>query len=737
MNCKDIYLTFFLILLSEPFFVYSRKNKLNKIEIEEVSGLLSSDLYGGSQPLDLSQTIYGYSDLIEGHESNSVDNSKPIFDLRSVELLSPTNDIFPLRNKDVNTLFMKSIKEKKVSEIKSLNKDIAENYPNSIILPQKKNGEIFSNVEISLVIEKLEKIVKKDLPQIDEEELDSNKFRNPSSVDESAFLSPEILDKFSEIYGAFYSIPKETKADILTYTHQIIEDAVRSLSNLPDIFYGNGIQILLQPLIDLSINPSEILKIYSSLFEENSENFLIFLDVIEYILISTLSVSNSIPVGISRKLKESNSAAKDRNILGGFKQESSNFWYNTICQTVQNIELLGVVYPFLTPPSYKKVMTPVEVLDSPKTPHLGGFKELLQNRTEESRIEIIEATHTKTQELIFDGWKLQLGNLGHNIISNFPDTKSLCIKFKLINSQKNNIENINESYQIRKFKGLFRDFVDDKELTKHDKISYLNSIGLSKSNIKLSTDERQSIITSSTNYLLGIADSLSEVDLLSKCYAFISNSKNIENKSQALNMDPVLGDVLKQPFTIEKVPLENWKNMITLIPENFKKTCTIALHNQYIDCYSKYKQLHYTLQQPIVVNKIISKLQESSDVIGEAAAKSLSTSFSWKSLYQADATFTYYFSILDLNRLIGFNQIIINVVSRYEPIRDIYSVPAKETRKSKALKFWNSVKGTWIFRIATFGLFSFIGYIDKGYTVEKCLYIPKGKKGEPEPTIIW
>lgn len=114
---------------------------------------------------------------------------------------------------------------------------------------------------------------------------------------------------------------------------------------------------------------------------------------------------------------------------------------------------------------------------------------------------------------------------------------------------------------------------------------------------------------------------------------------------------------------IEKVPLDRWKHIITLIPQDFKKSCTIALHSQYIECYNKYKQLHYTLQQPTVVGNIISKLQKSSDVIGESAAKTLATSFSWKSLYQADATFTYYFSILDLNRLVGFNQIIINVVS--------------------------------------------------------------------------
>ncbi|OLQ16552.1 hypothetical protein ChUKH1_11610 [Cryptosporidium hominis] len=728
-----VFLIFLLSSIEIPS-VDSKRKKPTKIEIEDVSGVLSSDLYGSSQPLDLSQTLYGSSILTENYESSNLETSSRTINLKNIESISPTNDIFPLRNKDIKNLYMKSINEKKVGEIRNLNKDIAENYPNSNILSRNKNGEIISDTDISIVISKLEQIKKKDLPSIEEEELDSEKSRDLKQLEDSKFLSEEILNKFSDIFGTFLTIPKETKADILFHIHKILEESSESLSNLPDIFYGNGIQILLQPFSDLSINPSEILKIYSSLFEENSDNFMIFLDVINYILVSTLSASKVTSLAISRHLKESDSNNSNSKKL--FKQNSSNFWYNTICQTIQNIELLTVIYPFLTPPSYKKVLTPVEVISTPKTPTLGGFKEYLEKSAEEKKTEMIETSNTLTQELIFGGWKQSINPMGHKITSDFVSTKSLCIKFNLINSKKENIDDISESYQIRKFKGLFRDFKDDEELTKHDKINYLNSIGLESSSIKLSTDERQSIITTSTNYLLEIANILSEVDLLSKCYSFISNSKSLENKN-VLKMDPELGNVLRQPYLIEKVSLDRWKYITTLIPSEFKKSCTIALHSQYIECYNKYRQLHYTLQQPTVVGNIISKLQESSDVIGENAVKTLATSFSWKSLYQADTTFTYYFSILDLNRLVGFNQIIINVVSRYEPIKDIYSLPAKETKKTKALRFWNSVKGTWIFRIATFGLFSFIGYVDKGYTVEKCLYIPKARKGEPEPTIIW
>ncbi|OII73453.1 uncharacterized protein cubi_02665 [Cryptosporidium ubiquitum] len=728
-----VLLVFFINSVKIPR-VYSKRKKPTKIEIEEVSGVLSSDLYGSSQSLDLSQTLYGSSLLTDNYEISNSESSARVIDLKNVESISPTNDIFPLRNKEIKNLYMKSINEKKVYEIRNLNKDIAENYPNSSILSRNKNGEIISDIDISIVISKLEQIKNKDLPSIEEEELKSEKVRDLSQLDDSRFLSQEVLDHFNDVFGAFLSIPKETKADILLHIHKILEESTQSLSNLPEIFYGNGIQVLLQPFSDLSINPSEILKIYSSLFEENSDNFIIFLDLINYILTSTISSSKITSLAVSRYLKESDSNnSKSKNL---FKQNSSNFWYNTICQTIQNIELLAVVYPFLIPPSYKKVATPVEVIHTPKTPTLGGFKEYLE-KGEEKKIEMIETSNTLTQELIFGGWKESIYSMGHQITSDFFNTKSLCIKFGLINSKKENIEDVNESYQIRKFKGLFKDFKNDEELEKHDKINYLNSIGLQSSSIKLSTDERQSIITTSTNYLLEIANILSEVDLLTKCYSFISNSKSIENKNTVLQMDPELGSVLRNPYAIEKIPLDRWKYIVTLIPSEFKKSCTIALHSQYIECYNKYKQLHYTLQQPTVVGKIISKLQESSDVIGENAVKTLTTSFSWKSLYQADATFTYYFSILDLNRLIGFNQIIINVVSRYEPIKDIYSLPSKETKKTKALKFWNTVKGTWIFRIATFGLFSFIGYIDKGYTVEKCLYIPKARKGEPEPTIIW
>ncbi|EAK90107.1 hypothetical protein [Cryptosporidium parvum Iowa II] len=526
----------FLLSSTEIPSVDSKRKKLTKIEIEDVSGVLSSDLYGSSQPLDLSQTLYGSSILTENYESSNLETSSRTINLKNIESISPTNDIFPLRNKDIKNLYMKSINEKKVGEIRNLNKDIAENYPNSNILSRNKNGEIISDTDISIVISKLEQIKKKDLPSIEEEELDSEKARDLKQLEDSKFLSEEILNKFSDIFGTFLTIPKETKADILFHIHKILEESSESLSNLPDIFYGNGIQILLQPFSDLSINPSEILKIYSSLFEENSDNFMIFLDVINYILVSTLSASKVTSLAISRHLKESDSNNSNSKKL--FKQNSSNFWYNTICQTIQNIELLTVIYPFLTPPSYKKVLTPVEVVNTPKTPTLGGFKEYLEKSAEEKKTEMIETSNTLTQELIFGGWKQSINPMGHKITSDFVSTKSLCIKFNLINSKKENIDDISESYQIRKFKGLFRDFKDDEELTKHDKINYLNSIGLESSSIKLSTDERQSIITTSTNYLLEIANILSEVDLLSKCYSFISNSKSLENKN-VLKMDPV------------------------------------------------------------------------------------------------------------------------------------------------------------------------------------------------------
>ncbi|CUV06964.1 unnamed protein product [Cryptosporidium hominis] len=530
-----VFLIFLLSSIEIPS-VDSKRKKPTKIEIEDVSGVLSSDLYGSSQPLDLSQTLYGSSILTENYESSNLETSSRTINLKNIESISPTNDIFPLRNKDIKNLYMKSINEKKVGEIRNLNKDIAENYPNSNILSRNKNGEIISDTDISIVISKLEQIKKKDLPSIEEEELDSEKSRDLKQLEDSKFLSEEILNKFSDIFGTFLTIPKETKADILFHIHKILEESSESLSNLPDIFYGNGIQILLQPFSDLSINPSEILKIYSSLFEENSDNFMIFLDVINYILVSTLSASKVTSLAISRHLKESDSNNSNSKKL--FKQNSSNFWYNTICQTIQNIELLTVIYPFLTPPSYKKVLTPVEVISTPKTPTLGGFKEYLEKSAEEKKTEMIETSNTLTQELIFGGWKQSINPMGHKITSDFVSTKSLCIKFNLINSKKENIDDISESYQIRKFKGLFRDFKDDEELTKHDKINYLNSIGLESSSIKLSTDERQSIITTSTNYLLEIANILSEVDLLSKCYSFISNSKSLENKN-VLKMDPV------------------------------------------------------------------------------------------------------------------------------------------------------------------------------------------------------
>ncbi|PPS97624.1 Uncharacterized protein GY17_00000563, partial [Cryptosporidium hominis] len=507
-----VFLIFLLSSIEIPS-VDSKRKKPTKIEIEDVSGVLSSDLYGSSQPLDLSQTLYGSSILTENYESSNLETSSRTINLKNIESISPTNDIFPLRNKDIKNLYMKSINEKKVGEIRNLNKDIAENYPNSNILSRNKNGEIISDTDISIVISKLEQIKKKDLPSIEEEELDSEKSRDLKQLEDSKFLSEEILNKFSDIFGTFLTIPKETKADILFHIHKILEESSESLSNLPDIFYGNGIQILLQPFSDLSINPSEILKIYSSLFEENSDNFMIFLDVINYILVSTLSASKVTSLAISRHLKESDSNNSNSKKL--FKQNSSNFWYNTICQTIQNIELLTVIYPFLTPPSYKKVLTPVEVISTPKTPTLGGFKEYLEKSAEEKKTEMIETSNTLTQELIFGGWKQSINPMGHKITSDFVSTKSLCIKFNLINSKKENIDDISESYQIRKFKGLFRDFKDDEELTKHDKINYLNSIGLESSSIKLSTDERQSIITTSTNYLLEIANILSEVDLLS------------------------------------------------------------------------------------------------------------------------------------------------------------------------------------------------------------------------------
>ncbi|KAH8582239.1 uncharacterized protein ELE39_003560 [Cryptosporidium sp. chipmunk genotype I] len=526
----------FLLSSSEIPSVYSKRKKPTKIEIEDVSGVLSSDLYDGSQPLDLSQTLYGSSLLTENYESSNSETSARMISLKNVESISPTNDIFPLRNKEIKSLYMKSINEKKVCEVRNLNKDIAENYPNSSILSRNKNGEIISDTDISIVISKLEQIKKKDLPSIEEEELNSGKARDLNQLEESKFLSEEILNKFSDVFGTFLTIPKETKADILFHIHKILEESSESLSNLPDIFYGNGIQVLLQPFTDLSINPSEILKIYSSLFEENPDNFMIFLDVINYILISTLSSSKVTSLAISRHLKESDS--NNSNSKNIFKQHSSNFWYNTICQTIQNIELLTVVYPFLIPPSHKKVLTPVEVVNTPKTPTLGGFKEYLEKGTEKKKTEMIETSNTLAQELIFGGWKQSINPMGHKINSDFLNTKSLCIRFNLINSSKENINDISESYQIRKFKGLFKDFKNDEELAKHDKINYLNSIGLESSSIKLSTDERQSIITTSTNYLLEIANTLSEIDLLSKCYFFISDSKSIENKN-VLKMDTV------------------------------------------------------------------------------------------------------------------------------------------------------------------------------------------------------
>lgn len=517
--------------------VCSKPKKRSKIEIEGVSGALSSDLYGSAQSLDLSQTLYGSSLLIDGHESGGSESSGRAINLKNVESISPTNDIFPLRNEDIRDLYIKSIKEKKVSEVKNLNKDIAENYPNSGILSRNQEGEIISDIDISVVIGKLEKIRKKDPPTFEEEELDSAKHHDLSQLGDSKFMSKSVLNKFSDVFGTFLSIPKETKADVLFHIHRILEESTGTLTNLPDVFYGNGIQVLLQPFGDLSINPSEILKIYSSLFDEDSNNFMIFLDVIDYILVTTLSNSNVASLALSRHLKESEAnRPKSKGVL---KQHSSNFWYNTICQTIQNIELLTIVYPFLVPPSYKKVTAPVEVVHTPKTPTLGGFKEYLEKGAKEKKTEIIEISNTLTQELIYSGWKQAIRVMGHNIVSNLVDTKSLCIKYNLINSKKENIENISESYQIRKFKGLFKDFKEDEELTKHDKINYLSSIGLQASSIKLSTDERQSIITTSTNFLLGIANTLSEVDLLSKCYSFISHSKNVENKSKVLQMDPV------------------------------------------------------------------------------------------------------------------------------------------------------------------------------------------------------
>lgn len=542
----------FLLGLSELSPVYSKPKRRKNIEIEGVSGVLSSDLYGSIQSTDLSQTLYGSSLLAEGHEPSGSESSARTIDLRNVESISPTNDIFPLRNEDIKGLYMKSVKEKRVSEVKNLNKDIAENYPNSGILSRNQKGEIISDISISVVVSKLERITRKDPPPLEEEELDSVKHHDLGQLGESKFLSHDVLNKFSDIFGTFLSVPKETKADLLLHIHRILEESTGMLTNLPDLFYGNGIQVLLQPLSDLSINPSEILKIYSSLFDEDAGNFMIFLDVIEYILEGTLSSSSVASLGVRRHLKESDaSRPKSKGVL---KQHSPNFWYNTICQTIQNIELLTVVYPFLVPPSYKKVTAPIEVVHTPKTPTLGGFKEYLEKGTEQIKTEIIEISNTLTQELIYSGWKQSVHAMGHSILSNFADTKSLCIKYNLINTKKENLESISESYQVRKFKGLFKDFKEDEELTKHDKVNYLSSIGLKATSIKLSTDERQSIITTSTNFLLGIANTLSEVDLLSKCYSFISHSKSVENKGSVLQMDPVSSEMAPRSLWVSASP---------------------------------------------------------------------------------------------------------------------------------------------------------------------------------------
>ncbi|KAH7647732.1 hypothetical protein FG379_000874 [Cryptosporidium bovis] len=507
------------------------------MQIEAVSGILSSDLYDSPQSPDISQTISSLSILEDNNDKQHCKRGQTILNLQNMESISPSEDMFPLRNKKFNDIYMKSVKEKKINTIHDLNRNIAENYPDSMILTRNKDGDVLTKANISEIKNMLSLIKPKSLPKFDENELES--FPNDGSllVEEPFLHSKTIMDKFSDVFTILSSIPKEMRVDILVHTYSVIQNAGENLSNLPNMFIGDGIHYLLQPLTDVSLNPSEIIKIYSSLFEGVEENFLIFLEVVERIFLLALSSSNIIPPTASRKLKVlENTYSKTHKSHGSLKQQSLNFWYNTICQTIQNIELLNVVYSFLIP--QKKEKKSVETIDTLKTPTLAGFKEIVEKGLQE-KIEITEKISVKTQDVIFDGWKEAIHDIGHSINSKFSETKSLCIKYKLITSQKENIDSINESYQVRKFKGLIKELKDDDELSENDKLTHLISLGLEKSSIKLSTDERQSIITMSTNFLLSIAEDLSEVDLLSKCFSFISNSKSISDKNNVLKMDTV------------------------------------------------------------------------------------------------------------------------------------------------------------------------------------------------------
>ncbi|KAH8741851.1 hypothetical protein FG386_002091 [Cryptosporidium ryanae] len=507
------------------------------MQIEAISGILSSDLYSSAQFVDTSQTICSSSIPEDGNYKQQKGEGSTVLNLQNIESFSPSEDIFPLRSKKLNDIYMNSVKVKKVNTIHDLNKNIAENYPDSIILTRDKDGDVLTKANISEIKNMLGLIKQKSLPTLDEKELESFPKDGSLLIEEPFLNSDAIMDKFSDVFTILSSIPREMRADIIAHTHNIIQKAGEDLSNLPDMFLGNGIHYLLQPFTDVSLNPSEIIKIYSSLFEGVEENFLIFLEIVERVFLLALSSSNIVPPTASRKLKVLESTQNQvQRSRTPFKQQSLNFWYNTICQTIQNIELLNVVYSFLIPQG--KQEKSAEFIDTPKTPTLGGFREIVEKGLN-GKMEIIKTGSVRTQEVIFDGWKKAIYGIGHSINSKFSDTRSLCVKYKLITSQKENIDNINESYQVRKFKGLIKELKDDEELFENDKLTYLTSLGLENSSVKLSTDERQSIITVSTNFLLSVAEDLSEVDLLSKCFGFISKSKSLENKSDVLKMDTV------------------------------------------------------------------------------------------------------------------------------------------------------------------------------------------------------
>ncbi|OII71079.1 hypothetical protein cand_019180 [Cryptosporidium andersoni] len=723
----------------------------NNLTMKELDDISTNELYGSEIKVDLSLTIDQLSEL-SGHSEiifNSLEFDS-VLELKDTDIpfqLSPTEDILPLRNKELNELYLKSIEKLDISPNRqNLHDSIIENYHKSHIIPPNE-ASTKSEVSLSNIQSLLRSMSTSMLPFIDEKEITETIIdeRELQNLNNTSFQSEKVVGRFGDILGILSSIPFEMRADILANAHEMIQKSGKNINNLPDIFYGSGIKTLLQPLNTMNMEPTELLGLYSTLFEENVDNFLLFLSIIEKILLRAISTSNVVPPLVARKLKQS-SSGQDNNFLINkvSKQQSAQFWLNTICQTIYNIRILKEVYPYIiASPIIDEMNTPTSSMTTPGTPLFQEFQINTNNNSallnSKQSTNSIGDPFTAILEVIFNGWKSQLENIGYVLKVSAQKAIAVCKQCNLIRDEEH-LKSM-DSHHVRKFKALIKKTtVDSDENTPHftneQLLKYMDDMKITKSFVMLSTDSRQVILSTTTTYLISIADLLSELQMISQCYSDIEMDSSL-NKNKTFTLSSELKTLLKSPSYIQNIPLLEWRTILLDIPEQFKTACVIAIHNRYISYYRKFKKLHYTLQQPTAITNIILKLQSSPELIGENTAKLVNTAFSWKSLYQADSTFSFFFSLLDLNQLLNFNKIIEDVISEYVPIQDSYAIPNKDTSKYKMLKLWNRLKDNWIFKLLTFGFFSIFGYIDNGYTTEECLFIPKSKQGEPEPTIIW